>query len=112
MSSPIRYHSTRGGAPAVSISQAIAAGLAPDGGLYVPRTLPSMDPDAFDPHGSLADTAVTLLRPFFAGDALAGELSAICAEAFTFDAPLRPMPAHPQASMLAQFHGATSAAGR
>ena len=32
--------STRGKAPAVAIAQAIAAGLAPDGGLYMPETLP------------------------------------------------------------------------
>jgi threonine synthase len=106
---PLRCHSTRGASPAVSISAAIAAGLAPDGGLYVPEILPSITTDAFDPHGSLADTAATLLRPFFAGDPLADELTAICAEAFTFDAPLRPLPAHPHASMLELFHGPTSA---
>ena len=101
--------STRGGSPAVPISQAIAAGLAPDGGLYVPEALPSIDPGTFDPHGSLADTAATLLMPFFAGDPLADELPAICAEAFTFEAPSRPLPAHPGTSMLELFHGPTSA---
>ncbi len=106
---PLRYHSTRGDAPAVPISQAIAAGLAPDGGLYVPEALPTLDPAAFDPHGSLADTAATLLAPFFAGDALADELPAICVDAFTFDAPLRPLPAHPATLMLELFHGPTSA---
>ncbi|TAM00236.1 MAG: threonine synthase, partial [Rhodanobacter sp.] len=106
---PLRYISTRGHSPAVPISQAIAAGLAPDGGLYVPVALPSIDPDAFDPHGLLADTAATLLKPFFAGDPLADELPAICVEAFTFDAPLRPLPAHPDTLMLELFHGPTSA---
>jgi threonine synthase len=106
---PLRYHSTRGAGPTVPISQAIAAGLAPDGGLYVPEKLPALDPSAFDPHGSLADTAATLLAPFFAGDALADELPAICAEAFTFDAPLRPLAAHPNTLMLELFHGPTSA---
>jgi threonine synthase len=106
---PLRYHSTRSAGPTVPISQAIAAGLAPDGGLYVPESLPSIDPAAFDPHGSLADTAATLLAPFFAGDALADELPAICAEAFTFDAPLRALPAHPHTTMLELFHGPTSA---
>ena len=103
------YVSTRSASPAVSISQAISAGLAPDGGLYVPDVLPSIDPDAFAPHGSLADTAATLLGPLFAGDPLADELSAICADAFTFDAPLRTLPAHPNTSMLELFHGPTSA---
>ncbi|MBQ4855999.1 threonine synthase [Rhodanobacter sp. B2A1Ga4] len=106
---PLRYHSTRGAAPAVPVSQAIAAGLAPDGGLYVPESLPRLDPAAFDPHGTLADTAATLLAPFFAGDALAAELPAICAEALTFDTPLHALPAHPHAMMLELFHGPTSA---
>ncbi|WP_426701739.1 threonine synthase [Rhodanobacter sp. Col0626] len=108
MSEPLRYHSTRS-AGTVPISQAIAAGLAPDGGLYVPESLPRIDLAAFDPHGTLADTAATLLMPFFAGDALADELPAICAEAFTFDAPLRTLPAHPNTQMLELFHGPTSA---
>ena len=103
------YISTRGASPTVSISQAIAAGLAPDGGLYVPVVLPSLDLNALDPHGSLADTAATLLGPFFAGDPLADQLPAICTEAFTFDAPLRPLPAHLNTSMLELFHGPTSA---
>ncbi|MEO7051672.1 MAG: threonine synthase, partial [Rhodanobacter sp.] len=104
------YVSTRGRSPVVSIGQAIAAGLAPDGGLYVPESLPSIAAEVFDPHGSLAGTAATLLRPFFAGDVvLADELPAICAEAFTFDAPLRALPAHPGTSMLELFHGPTSA---
>jgi threonine synthase len=107
MSAP-RYLSTRGHAPAASLSEAIAAGLAPDGGLYVPERLPSLDPAAFDPHGDLAATAATLLAPFFAGDALAGALPAICAEAFTFDAPLRPL-ARPDARLLELFHGPTAA---
>ncbi|HET8764570.1 MAG TPA: threonine synthase [Rhodanobacter sp.] len=101
--------STRGGAPAASISAAIAAGLAPDGGLYVPEALPQVDSAAFDPHGTLADTAATLLAPFFAGDPLAAELPAICAEALTFDTPLRALPAHPHSAMLELFHGPTSA---
>jgi threonine synthase len=93
----------------VPIGQAIAAGLAPDGGLYVPESLPRLDPATFDPHGTLADTAATLLAPFFAGDALADEVPTICAEAFTFDTPLRALPAHPGTLMLELFHGPTSA---
>ena len=106
--SALRYVSTRGRAPAASLSDAIAAGLAPDGGLYVPEQLPTIDPSAFDPKGDLAATAATLLAPFFAGDALADALPAICAEAFTFDAPLRPL-ARPDALVLELFHGPTAA---
>ncbi len=109
MSESVRYHSTRSTTPTVPISQAIAAGLAPDGGLYVPERLPSLAPGWFDPQGSLPDTAATLLAPFFAGDTLAEQLPAICAEAFTFDAPLRPLATHPHTLMLELFHGPTSA---
>jgi threonine synthase len=111
MSGPeaLRYCSTRGNAPIVPISQAIAAGLAPDGGLYVPVSLPSIDPDAFDPRGSLAGTAATLLTPFFVGDPLAAALPTICTEAFAFEAPLRELPAHPGSAMLELFHGPTCA---
>jgi threonine synthase len=108
MSESLPYISTRGRSPAVPISQAIAAGLAPDGGLYVPEVLPKLDPSAFDPQGSLADTAATQLTPFFAGDPLAAELPAICAEALDFATPLRALPQQ-NANVLELFHGPTAA---
>ena len=40
----MRYVSTRGAAPAVGLAEAIVAGLAPDGGLYVPDEMPRIDP--------------------------------------------------------------------
>jgi len=107
MSAP-RCLSTRGQAPAVSLGEAIAAGLAPDGGLYVPERLPRVDPSAFDPDDDLAATATTLLAPFFDDGVLAGSLPAICAEAFAFEAPLRPL-ARADAALLELFHGPTAA---
>ncbi len=109
MSVALRYASTRGKSPAATLSEAIAAGLAPDGGLYVPERLPQISPEQFDPDGSLADTAATLLAPFFAGDALASELPAICAEALTFPTPSRELPQHPKTLVLELFHGPTAA---
>ncbi|GAB3786526.1 threonine synthase [Dyella agri] len=108
MGESLRYLSTRGRAPAAALSAAIAAGLAPDGGLYVPKQLPSLTPADFDPDGALADTAATLLAPFFAGDPLAGELPAICAEALDFPVPLRELP-YSGAHVLELFHGPTAA---
>ncbi len=108
MSAALRYISTRGGSPAASLSEAIAAGLAPDGGLYVPEAMPRLDVDHFDPHDSLADTATTLLAPFFAGDPLAAALPAICAEALNFPVPHRALPAD-GAHVLELFHGPTAA---
>ena len=39
----MEYISTRGGAPAVDSAQAVLSGLAPDGGLYMPREIPGFD---------------------------------------------------------------------
>ncbi len=39
----MQYHSTRGKSPEVDSAQAILFGLAPDGGLYLPVTLPTFD---------------------------------------------------------------------
>lgn len=109
MSDALRYPSTRGNCSAATLSEAIAAGLAPDGGLYVPAQWPTFAPADFKADGTLADTAATLLAPFFAGDALAQELPAICAEALTFPTPLRELPQHPKTSVLELFHGPTAA---
>jgi len=109
MNAALRYVSTRGTSPAASLSDAIAAGLAPDGGLYVPAQLPTLRMEDFKHAASLAETACTLLTPFFAGDKLAAELPAICAEALTFATPLRALPQHPHSSVLELFHGPTAA---
>ncbi len=108
VAAPMRYVSTRGGSPAVSIGAAIATGLAPDGGLYVPETLPRLALSAFDPDGALTDTAATLLAPFFAGDALASELPGICVESLNLHIPLRALP-QADAYVLELFHGPTAA---
>ena len=102
----MNFISTRNNAPSASLSQAIAAGLAPDGGLYVPQTMPaSRKLEAGD---SLADTAVQLIAPFFEGDALEEKLPAVCREAFDFPAPLLPL-ATPNDQVLELFHGPTAA---
>jgi threonine synthase len=98
--------STRGSAPAVGIDDALAAGLAPDGGLYVPETIPTAPPLAAD--AGLATIAASLLAPYFDGSALADALPAICADAFDFPAPLRPIGTRGD-SVLELFHGPTAA---
>lgn len=40
----MRYVSTRGRAEPLGFTEAVATGLAPDGGLYVPEALPSIEP--------------------------------------------------------------------
>ncbi|WP_257385529.1 threonine synthase [Tahibacter caeni] len=104
----MNFVSTRGGAAPCTLSTAIAAGLAPDGGLYVPAELPRLRVTDFDGCTSLPGIAERLLQPFFAGDALEPELAAICREAFDFPAPLRAL-ATPNDYILELFHGPTAA---
>jgi threonine synthase len=105
----MRYVSTRGG-ESVTLEDAIMAGTAPDGGLYVPTELPTFDPAQFAGGLPLNELAAIVLRPFFEGSALQGELHAICAEAFSFPAPLRSIDSGEQKlSVLELFHGPTAA---
>ena len=105
----MNYVGTRGGAP-VDLSEAVRRGAAPDGGLYMPAVFPALDPAKFDPQAPLAEFAARLLEPFFAGDRLASELPAICAEAFDFPLPVAtPDPARPGLRALELFHGPTGA---
>jgi threonine synthase len=102
----MNFVSTRFAAPAVSLSAAVAAGLAPDGGLYVPAKRPL--PQRWTGRGSLVGDAEAVLAPFFAGDALAPHLGELCAEAFNFPAPLRAL-STPGDHVLELFHGPTAA---
>jgi len=102
----MNFVSTRNNSPNATLSQAIVAGLAPDGGLYVPEKLPQTH--ALELGSDIADTASQLIAPFFEGDALADELPAICREAFDFPAPLLAL-ATPDDHVLELFHGPTAA---
>src|SRR5690625_28110 len=64
----MKYTSSRESAAPVTLGPAIAAGLVPDGGLYVPERMPQVSPDALDPDAPLAELAAAMLAPFFAGD--------------------------------------------
>lgn len=102
----MRYVSTRGGAAPTRLSDAIAAGIAPDGGLYVPERMPTVSLPSRN--GYLAGTALRMLEPFFAGDPLEDELPAICAEAFAHPTPRRQLRID-GAHVLELFHGPTAA---
>ena len=66
----MRYVSTRGGGEPVSFEEAIGAGYAPDGGLYVPETLPHITAEDLDAWRTMDFTAVAVevLLPFLDGE--------------------------------------------
>jgi len=78
----MRYISTRGNAPQLDFEGATLAGLAADGGLYLPETWPQLSRDEIAALRGLSyvDTAVAVMAPFV-GDSLSREeLRALCAE--------------------------------
>jgi threonine synthase len=76
----VRYVSTRGRAPALGFCDTLLAGLASDGGLYVPETWPAL-PDT-RPGESYASVAAGVVGAF-AGDELAPPLlERLCSEAY------------------------------
>ncbi len=80
----MQYISTRGGAPALGFEGATLAGLASDGGLYVPESWPQFSHKDIAALAGLsyAETAVRVLAPFV-GDALSeAELRGLCEEAY------------------------------
>jgi threonine synthase len=105
----MRYVSTRGKSPAVGFGAALTQGLAPDGGLYVPEAWPTIPLSDFDGVQELPEVANVFLRPFVAGDAIAGEIAAITRDAFNFPAPLVPVADGGKLSVLELFHGPTAA---
>jgi threonine synthase len=108
--SPLRYVSTRGQAPELGFSEVLLAGLAADGGLYVPEAWPLLPPLA--PGASYAERAAQVMGQFVGDEIGADVLLHLCEQAYaTF--------AHPAVVPLVQidsghfvhelFHGPTLA---
>jgi threonine synthase len=105
----MRFASTRRKAPEVGFSAALAQGLAPDGGLYVPQTWPTLDVAGMPDPSSLPAVAENFIGAFAAGDTLAPEVGDIVREAFNFPAPLVRLDPDGHLSVLELFHGPTAA---
>ena len=110
----MRYISTRGGAPALDFRGVTLAGLASDGGLYVPEEWPVLSKDEIAALSGLsyADTAFAICRRF-TGDSIAdADLKRLIDEAYaSFDhaavTPLVQLDA--RHFLLELFHGPTLA---
>ena len=103
----MQFVSTRNKAPKVSASEAILQGLAPDGGLYVPESFPSLENLHIHEISSYPELAYEVLAPFFEGDVLKNELAEICMDAFNFPVPLVQIKEHQ--TVLELYHGPTAA---
>ncbi len=110
----MRYISTRGQAPVLSFEEAMLTGLARDGGLYLPETIPTLDHETI---AALAgrpyeEVAFTVMRPFIGDSFSDDELTEIIARAYkgfghAARAPLVQLA--PNHFLLELFHGPTLA---
>jgi threonine synthase len=110
----MRYISTRGSAPVLDFENVTLAGLAADGGLYVPEAWPRFTVDEIRALRGLSyvDTAVAVMAPFVAGSLDREALRALCAAAYgRFEraavTPLNQLDARHW--LLELFHGPTLA---
>lgn len=110
----MNFISTRGEAPPASFLEAVLAGLAPDGGLYVPEHWPEVSHADFAGFAGrpYAEVAADLIARFTGDQLTRRELAGMCAEAYaTFDhaavAPLTQLT--PGSFLLELFHGPTLA---
>jgi threonine synthase len=110
----VQYISTRGAAPTLGFADALLTGLARDGGLYAPLSLPEWSPQSIRSLSGLdyAEAAVRVMAPFVGGELGTGELEAMTADAYSgfrhaATAPLVQIEANLFALEL--FHGPTLA---
>ncbi len=106
----IRYRSTRGSA-VVDLPAALEQGIAPDGGLYIPESLPEFDVSDFQDANTEVEVAERFLAPFFSGTSLAGHLSSIFTQTYAFPISCTQFPptARGKRTLLELFHGPTAA---
>jgi threonine synthase len=108
------YISTRGSAPSLDFAGATLAGLASDGGLYVPREWPSFSREEIATMAGLpyAELAARIMAPFVAGSLGEERLRELCELAYGRFAhaavtPLKQL--DEQQWLLELFHGPTLA---
>lgn len=107
----MHYISTRGQAPALGFEDVLLAGLASDGGLYVPETWPQVDAAALAGK-SYHDIAMTVMKPFIGGEIPDDVLRSLIEKAYaTFrDRRVTPLVELDQDVWLMElFHGPTLA---
>src|SRR5712671_2715003 len=111
---PVRYVSTRGEAPPLGFVEVMLAGLARDGGLYVPENWPNIDIDAISNFAGrpYAEVAFEIIRLFVGGEISDHDLASMAREAyggFRHPAVVPLMQYGPNDFVLELFHGPTLA---
>src|SRR5512146_575373 len=106
----MRYISTRGEAPMLDFVEVMLAGLARDGGLYVPEAWPALDAKTIEGFAGkpYAEVAVEVIKPFVGASIAEADLARMAREAYgTFRHPaVAPLvQLAPSLFVLELFHG-------
>jgi threonine synthase len=105
----MQYVSTRGSAPVLGFADVVLAGLATDGGLYVPQSWPSLPADTT---GTYAELAAAVFAPYLGGDISNETMLRLTREAYaTFRHPdvVPIVDLQPGHKLMELFHGPTLA---
>ena len=108
----MRYISTRGEAPVLNFEQAMLTGLARDGGLYLPETVPQLDDIAALESLPYDQAALRVIRPFLGDSFSDAELTGALDRAYAHFGHVARAPLRQLASghhLLELFHGPTLA---
>ena len=81
----MKFISTRGDAPVLSFEEVVLTGLASDGGLYVPETIPSFSKEEIASWAGLSyqELAFKIITPFVDGEISDNDLKAIIEKAYS-----------------------------
>lgn len=107
----MKYKSTRGGISGLTFADAVMTGLAPDGGLLIPESIPVVSSHLVDwSQLSYADLAFEIIS-LYADDVPAADLKAIINRSYsTFEDPsVTPVVSDGSLHILELFHGPTLA---
>ena len=110
----MNYVSTRGTAPRLGFEDVVLAGLARDGGLYLPESWPQISPEMIRSFAGkrFADVAVEVILPFTGGSIARAQLQTMADQAyasFDSDAVTPLVKLTPDTYILELFHGPTLA---
>jgi threonine synthase len=110
----MKYVSTRGDAPVLSFDEVLLAGLARDGGLYLPESWPQFSSEEIRALAGrpYAEVAFAIIRPFVAGAIADGDLKRLLEETYAgfghaAVAPLKQL--DHRTWLMELFHGPTLA---
>ncbi|MBD3238161.1 MAG: threonine synthase [Candidatus Moranbacteria bacterium] len=105
----MQFQSTRDSKNNYALSQVVLTGLAPDGGLFVPKKIPALSSQTIKKFSqkSINQIALAVLKSYFSSKISLSRLKQICESTFNFPVPLEPVESN--LYCLELFHGPTLA---